>query len=388
MPNETEQMRSMRLGLLINPIAGMGGSVGLKGTDGARFALALQRGAQPMAGARARVALEELRPLAGTLTILAAPGPMGADHARAFGFTVSEAAIQLTTRTTAQASRAAATWIVERRPDMVLFVGGDGLARDLLPALADSGIPALGVPAGVKMHSGVFAASPRAAGLLARSFLASADRPRMLTDAEIVDRPDTEAGDAPPELFGIVTAPHAPHLRPHPKAARTEVSDTALDGALDRAAAQHDPAVPAIIGPGATMAGLKGRFGGTPTLLGVDVFHLGEQIAADADAAMLRRLVRDGPAAVYVSPTGGQGFLFGRGNQQIASDVIGAVLDRGEPGGIRVLASGAKLAALIDGALYVDTGDRHVDARLQGHIPVTTAARRRMMMRVIAPDVA
>ncbi|MGH3240488.1 MAG: ATP-NAD kinase, partial [Spirillospora sp.] len=70
----------MRFGLVVNPVAGLGGRVGLKGSDGADVqAKARALGAEPMAGERAGLALDELRSRlgGGVFTVWTAAGSMG-----------------------------------------------------------------------------------------------------------------------------------------------------------------------------------------------------------------------------------------------------------------------------------------------------------------------
>ena len=76
-----------KIGLIINPISGMGGSVGLKGTDGVLHK-ALDLGAKPSSNNRAEIYLKELRVIRDKLTIITPPGVMGENTANALGFTV------------------------------------------------------------------------------------------------------------------------------------------------------------------------------------------------------------------------------------------------------------------------------------------------------------
>ncbi len=385
----------MRLGFIINPVAGMGGKVGLKGTDGDALSLAVTKGAVPLAPAKAREALGELLALKDRLTVLAAPGAMGAALAEAMGFTTvalgRDAAPRGVGATSRRDTRAAAAAIRKAGADLVLFVGGDGTARDMLTAWtretpgreARDGPPVLGAPAGVKMHSGVFAVSPRTAGALARRFLTATGRQAMLRAVDIVDRPETENGGySEPRVYGAMRAPCAPLATAPPKAAGRFDADDAVDGASlalkDRA--RRGEAL--IIGPGAAMQAVKRRLGDPGTLLGVDVFKNGRLIVRDADSAALMAVAVAGPACILVSPTGGQGFLFGRGNQQIDADVINTVGARN----VIVAAAAEKLLTLETGALFVDTGDAALNAALSGYIRVITAPKRRMMFRIVDPD--
>ena len=382
----------MRLGLIINPIAGMGGKVGLKGTDGDALARAVAKGAAPLATAKAQQVMSELLPLKDDLTVLAAPGAMGAALAASMGFETMTAGAEATGAatehaTSARDTRAATAAIHDAGADLLLFVGGDGTARDILTALsgkkAQNAIAVLGAPAGVKMHSGVFAVSPRTAGALACRFLTAPDRESMLRSVDIVDRPAAEDGNyREPQRYGALRAPYAPLATPPPKAASRIGPEDAVAGACRALAEGVRDGEALIIGPGAAMQAVKRRLGAPGTLLGVDVFRDGRLIAEDADSDALLAIAAAGPARIVVSPTGGQGFLFGRGNQQIDADVIRAVGVEN----ILIVAPAEKLLALETGALFVDTGDTSVNAALSGYAPIVTAPRRRMMFRIINPD--
>ena len=376
--------KAYRLGLIVNPIAGMGGSVGLKGTDGSLAARARALGARPQAADRAAAALAALD--RDRVVVLTAAAAMGETVARDAGFDVEvvyDKAAGESAESTGRDTQLAVAAIDAAAPDLTLFVGGDGTARDVLAAFVGrSGSAVLGVPAGVKMHSAVFAASPRAAGDIAGRYLEAADRERLLVDAEVLDREFDEQGRpaSSPQLHGTLRVPSVPMLKPGAKAASRTSEAAQLAGALDRVAADTNDACISLIGPGSTMLALKRRFGFDGTPLGVDAVQSGKAIAMDLSAQEILELARDGRLRIVVTVVGGQGFLFGRGNQQFSPAVIRAAgMD-----GIVIVASTDKLAGLPDQCLYVDTGDPDLDAELAGYRPVRVSEQRIVMMPVRA----
>lgn len=371
-----------KLGVLVNPIAGMGGPVGLKGTDGVetlRRARAL--GATPLASARCALALGELAPLADGLSVLAAPGPMGEDALRAASLP-GEALRGLPPPEGSPAdTRAAVARLVAEGVDLILFAGGDGTARDV--AAVAGAVPLLGVPTGVKMHSAVFGTTPRAAGRLAARFLGPDGAAVRLREAEVMDI-DEEAlreGRVSARLFGFARVPHERGLVQACKGGARPDDEAALDALARRIAREWPADRLMILGCGTTTRRVKRALGFEGTLLGVDVALGGRLLAADVTEAQLLRLLDRAPeAGILASVTGGQGFLFGRGNQQISAEVIRRV----GRGNITVVTGAGKLAALDPAVLQVDTGVAEVDAMLAGYIGVHTAPGQRMMMRIAA----
>ncbi|MFZ4532544.1 MAG: ATP-NAD kinase family protein [Alsobacter sp.] len=376
-----EATRRRRIGLIVNPIAGMGGPLGLKGTDGAEtLCRALAMGAVPRATERAARALDWLAPLAGGVDILAGAGAMGADLAASVGFRV-EAVGEGEGPTTGAHSRAAAEAMQARGVDLLLFAGGDGTARDVFDGAPDT--PLLGIPTGVKMHSAVFAVSPAAAGRIAVLAVGDTALGIRWRQGEVMDLDEDElrAGRVAGRLHGFARVPIERMLMQNCKAGSGRVDeDVALAGLADRIVHAMEPGTVQVLGCGQTMRLIKRRLGGEGTLLGVDVALDGRLIATDVDEERLLRLVEGVPARVTVGVTGGQGFVFGRGNQQIGPAVL-ALVGRD---GVTVVTSQAKLTALDPACLRVDTGDSRVDAMLSGYLRVHTAPGRSMMMRVAA----
>ena len=370
-----------RLGLIVNPIAGMGGSVGLKGTDSELAAVARKLGAAPVAPERARKALSQLSGFGASLTVLTCVGEMGADAAAFAGLEPRVLATAADRDTIAADTQAGAIAIADSDPDLLLFVGGDGTARDVLEAV-DRRVPVLGVPSGVKMHSAVFAATARAAGEIAARFLRARDRKSLLGDAEILDRDANGTGEASPRLYGIMRTPRSGFLVPGAKASSAVSEQAALDAAIARVVARMDDSRISLLGPGTTMQLAKRQIGFEGTLLGIDAVQHGSCLATDiGEREILRLLGRHGCGRIVVSVVGGQGFLFGRGNQQLSASVIRRV----GKANIDIVSSLEKLTALPWGCLLVDTGDEALDEELAGHLPVLVSGNRTAMMPIRGP---
>ncbi|MFF4760842.1 NAD(+)/NADH kinase [Streptomyces sp. NPDC001292] len=474
-----------RVGLVVNPVAGLGGRVGLGGTDGPdRRRQALALGARPLAGERATAALRELRARLGTLPPGAAPGgrpapwavpgpdrrpafpravpeadrtaagpapsaprsraattgdlreptgrdaisdigpdedatvgaglgsgvpvgsgagsgapgaavaqagggcpgaelevvtaagAMGADSATAAGLAprvvhTPEAGRETSVADTVAAVRA----IVADGVDLLLFAGGDGTARDVLAALHDVRHPVLGVPTGVKMHSAVFGVTPRAAGEVAAAWLARSGAAR-LRDAEVMDRDEDglRAGRVASRLHGWLPVPHVPARVQQRKTGSVAGSPEAVGGiALEVAERVGDGLL--ALGPGSTTRAVAAALGADVSLAGVDVLalrpgHPARVVVRDAGEDAL---LAAGPCWIAVSPIGGQGFLLGRGNQQISPRVLRAAGGRER---LLALCTEQKLAALGGRPLLLDTGDDALDAEWSGHLPVITGWHR------------
>lgn len=364
---ETDEVSPRTLGLIVNPIAGLGGSVGLKGTDGigtAERALAL--GAVPHAGVRASLALARLAADLPNLHVLTGPGELGETHARAAGFT-PELIDGLSENTTAADTRRLAAEMAARGVDLLLFAGGDGTARDIC-AVVGTAIPVLGIPSGVKMHSAVFATTPGAAGQAALQHL-SAAAPRV-REAEVMDI-DEQAfrnGAVSARLYGMLLTPATRGLLQSLKAGRGggDAAELAAIAADVVQHLRHDDLT--ILGPGTTTRAVLDHLGLQGTLLGVDVLYRGELLRRDATERDLLGYLEQTPGRIIVTPIGGQGYIFGRGNQQLSPAVLRQV---GLPN-ITVIATPSKVASLDGQVLRVDTGDEELDAALRGYRRVIT----------------
>jgi predicted polyphosphate/ATP-dependent NAD kinase len=374
--------RPRRLGLVVNPIAGMGGRVALKGTDGERaLRLARERGAVPVAPQRAERALRRLAAGGPPLHVLAAPGTMGAELAATAGLEVETTALAAEPdRDTRPAdTRNAVAEMRERGVDLLLFAGGDGTARDIVDTIGGD-LPLVGVPTGVKMHSGVFAATPDAAGAAASAYLRHPG-PAALREAEIADVDEDAARHdrVAARLYGRALVPRQPSLMLGAKTSSASSADAALDALCAQLAATLPRGRLTLLGPGTTTARVLTHLGLRGTLLGVDAVRDGDLVAADLDEQWLLALLDDARDALLLSGVvGGQGSLFGRGNQQLSPRVLRRLgRDR-----IQVVAAADKLLHLSPPRLRVDTGDDALDAELCGYVQVHVAPGRTIVMKI------
>jgi predicted polyphosphate/ATP-dependent NAD kinase len=284
--------------------------------------------------------------------------------------------------TTAVDTMAAVRAILRAGGTLVLFAGGDGTARDVAAALAKgSDAAALGIPAGVKMYSPVFAVSPRAAGGLAAAWV---DAPLPLQRREVLDVDEAALRRArvEPRLHGELRVPYRPG-RTQARKAATPVSEQAAIAAAARGAASAlRPGVRYLLGPGGTMAEVARILGVEKTPLGIDVVLDGRLVRRGAGEAELLDEISRGPAQAVVSVIGGQGFLLGRGNQQLSARVVRAL--GADP--LLVVAPESKLLDLEGRPLLVDTGDPATDAALAGFVRVITGPAASSFYPVHAPE--
>jgi len=352
-----------RVGFVVNPIAGLGGRVGLKGTDGVADE-ALAAGAEPVAGPRAIAFLtsfERLRTKDPTIDIewLTCRGTMGSESLEAAGVPRDRIRIvcspprETSSRDTEDGVRRA----IAEGADLLVFCGGDGTARDVATAARDR-VPILGIPAGVKMHSGVFAVSPAAAAEILVAYVRGQVH---VGSAETLDL-DEEAyrrGEWKIRLFGTVKTLVEPHLVQAGKMMVAEVSEDSVRAELAdhfRELFEREPDTLFLLGPGSTVDGIARACGLEKTLLGIDAVLGGRTISTDVNEKQLLALLEHHPRAkVVVSPIGGQGFILGRGNLQLSPEVLRRIGTRN----VLVVATPGKLAATP--VLRIDTGDEALD---------------------------
>lgn len=364
-----------RIGLIVNPVAGMGGSVGLKGTDGKMYKKALAMGAEPVTPKRTRDFLEHLHIDAEKrLEWLVGPRQMGERYIEPLGWPY-EVVGQIDEETSAQDTRRIANLMVERGVSLLVFVGGDGTARDIHDAI-DGKVPVVAVPAGVKVYSGAFALSTRAAAEMVEAFLEGSET----SEEEVLDidedafREDRLAS----RLYGYLVVPEVRKFL-QPGKVPSSVNQSSQERKKDIAAfivETMEPDTLYLLGPGTTVRAVADAMELPKTLLGVDAVYDGALVSEDVnEQEMLTLFEQYEKRSIIVTPIGGNGFIFGRGNKQFTPEVIRRVGKEQ----ITVVSTRKKLKGT--GCLRVDTGDFALDQMLCGYIQVTVGYRQSRMIK-------
>jgi predicted polyphosphate/ATP-dependent NAD kinase len=386
-----------KIGFIINPIAGMGGRVGLKGTDGVLIE-AISRGAEPEAQTRAFEAMNKFVELYGNLVqnnnksdkniiILTCSGAMGFYVLKkASLFNHKNIQVQIVyepenpENTKAEDTKQACEIFQNRGVELIIFCGGDGTARDVF-SVVDAKTQILGIPSGVKMHSGVFATHANVIGELLLDFLKGG---LDSADAEILDLDETRyrAGEWNIRLFGVAKTPHDPSLIQRGKhmvesASEDEIKEEIAEYIKEEM--ENNTNVMYILGSGSTVKAIGKLIGLDITLLGIDAVYQGKLIGKDLNEKELLGLISEyEKSRLILSPIGAQGFILGRGNLQLSPEVIKKVgLDK-----IDVISTPAKLADLE--ALRVDTNDQELDSAFEkmGYLKVIFGYRQMRLKKV------
>ena len=361
--------------MIVNPIAGIGGKVGLKGSDGLEIVKkAIALGATPVAPARAAQALRDLSSVREEIELITYPFEMGENEARECGFVPIVIGRIASGQTTASDTRRATQEMIDRGVELLLFAGGDGTARDIYEAVGNR-VPGLGIPAGVKIHSSVFAVSPRRAGQLVREFFKGRVQLREMEVMDI-DEDLFRKGRVSARLYGYLRVPFERRL--------VQGAKEGSFGSLDRQKVIAKFVVDHmnedyyyILGPGTSVKAIADELRIDKALLGVDLVYRKQLIGKDLNEQQLLRLIAGKKVKIVVTVIGGQGYIFGRGNQQISPRVIREV----GKDNLIIVCTQEKLVSL-NGPLLVDTGDYELDKSLAGYIRVITSYNEESVWKV------
>lgn len=362
--------RKFRLGLIVNPLAGLGGTVGLKGSDGPETAeLALQKGAKPLANERIKIALNEVSDYYENLEVFTVSGDMGESTCHALGIPyqiVYSPTLNQHGTTSFEDTESASRIMSDLNLDLILFAGGDGTARNICASVDKTTV--LGVPAGCKIHSGVYAITPKAAGRIVKMLVAG--ELVSLTDADVMDIDETlfRQGIVKAKRYGELQIPAELRYVQNVKMGGKESDELVLQDIAAHVIEEMEEDELYVMGSGSTVAFIMEELGCDNTLLGVDVLLDQQVIASDATAAQLLDIVAGKRAKLVITLIGGQGHIFGRGNQQLSPQLIKEI----GRDNIIVVATKTKLQALQGRPLIADTGDVELDKMLSGPIAVVT----------------
>jgi predicted polyphosphate/ATP-dependent NAD kinase len=370
------------MAFVVNPIAGMGGRVGLKGTDGV-LQQAIKRGAHPIAPERAVEFLRELRELnrKAQIEIISCPGMMGEDEAKAAFIPASVLPMKIRKDTSSRDTNEAIREALNAKVELIVFVGGDGTAKNVLDVLKASADPppVLGVPSGVKMYSGIFAVNPSDA---AAAVVAFSEGNAQLTNFEIMDADENAIRNDvfAVKFYGYLKGLYVPSRIQGSKEISPDTGDErSSQEAIARFVIDEMPTGSTfLLGPGTTVERIAESLGVRKTLLGVDIYRDGKVIL-DVNETQILSEIRDWSNAwLIVSPIGHQGMLLGRGNQQVSPEIIKRLGKKH----IIVVATRHKLESVEERVLRVDTGDAEVNDMLRGPIRVITNYKEGIMMQL------
>jgi len=372
-----------KLGFIVNPIAGIGGSVALKGSDGEGIAQqAIALGATAKANERAKTALEILLPYQRQMKVITANNLMGEQSAKALGFDVEVIYQSADKVTTATDTENAVSALLSQNIDLLLFAGGDGTARNICQMVGDN-FPVLGIPAGCKIHSGVYAITPKSAGRVVELMLTN--QLVTLTEADVMDIDESlfRQGVVKAKRFGEMQIPSELRYVQAVKSGGKELDELVLQDIAADVISQMDEQL-FVIGSGSTTAFLMEELSLDNTLLGVDVVQEQQLIKSDITEPELWELLNNNSEdkQLVITLIGGQGHIFGRGNQQLSPRIIRLIGKEN----IIIITTKAKLMALDARPLIADTGDNELDEELSGFLPVTTGYNDQVLYPVASPQ--
>ena len=361
-----------KIGFIINPISGMGGSVGLKGTDGRKILLkAINLGAKPSSSQRAKELLNELRSMESKIRFVTCPGIMGENILEQFNFEftcINHSKFNNMTNIldlNPEHTRIAAG-IMKTIEDLkiLLFVGGDGTARDIVKIVGKNK-PCLGIPAGVKIFSSVFSLNPRMATSLIIQFLLN-EIPLKESKVLDIDENKYRAGELVTRLYGTLLTPFNPDYIQRSKIGSPESDLNNQDRIANRVVELLKNNMYYLLGPGTTTKAITDNLKQPKTVLGIDLCLNNKIIAQDLNEQQILKYIKGRNAKIIVSPVGNQGFLFGRGNLQFTPQVLKEI----GPNNIIIISTKYKLSNIPHQILRLDTRDHEMDKKLKGYYKV------------------
>ena len=373
-----------RLGLIINPLAGLGGAVALKGSDGSEISQkALELGAKPQAQTRTRSCLQHIQQQADQCVIYTAAHDMGENLCRDMGFNVEVLADNTMGATTAEDTEKAVEQLLAHGRDLLLFAGGDGTARNIYHTLKrlhkDDVVPVMGIPAGCKIHSAVYAVTPKHAGELLSLIIKG--RPLAIREASVMDI-DEEAfrqDVVKATRYGQLNVPAENQYMQNLKEGSVHHEEIVLQDIAAFITEIMEPDTLYFIGSGTTPKAIMDIMKQNATLLGVDVVENRQLLAKDVSEQEILALLDQGKSAkMLITIIGGQGHMLGRGNQQFSPEVIRKIgLEN-----IQLIATPEKLHALNGQPIRVDTGDDELNKQLTGMVQVITGYDETTLYRI------
>lgn len=359
-----------KLGIIINPLAGIGGPLALKGSDGAVIvAKAKSQGAQLRAAGRAEQVLAALVEYQQHFQLFGFDGAMAAESADKLGLAMHVIGSAQAAETTSEDTYQAALKLKAQGVDLIAFVGGDGTARDICHALGDD-FPVLGIPSGVKMQSAVYAVSPAAAAEILIALINGQLVDIGLSEVRDIDEEAYRQGRIVSRFYGELLVPQLGGFLQHVKNGGVEVEELVINDIAADVVENMDDNTLYFIGAGTTTAGILTELGLPHSLLGIDAVLGGQLMGHDLDESGIWALIEraSGAVEIIVGVIGGQGHIIGRGNQQLSP----RILRRVGLNNIKVVAAKSKITQLQGRPLLVDSNDPDLDLEFAGYRSVIT----------------
>jgi predicted polyphosphate/ATP-dependent NAD kinase len=367
-----------KVGLIINPIAGMGGRVGLKGTDGIQILQKAKKlGAKPLSQVRAKETLQKLDSIKDQIELVTYPGEMGESAAIETGFNPIVVGSLLSSSTTASDTQNAAKQMAQLKVDLLLFAGGDGTARDIYQSVKNC-MPTLGIPTGVKIHSAVFATNPDNAGELAESFLLKEIRKTIEAEVMDLNEENYRKGILEAKVYGYLKIPFQRKYVQNVKTGSLASEKYYQEAIAASIVEKMEDDVHYVIGPGTTTRSILQRLQLDYTLIGVDLVCNKKLLGKDLNESQLLDLIKNKKTKLIVTPIGGQGYLFGRGNQQISPEVLKMIGKEN----IIIGATPQKIHSFYGRHLLLDTGDQKIDEHLSDYYRIITGYKEEIVYKV------
>ena len=376
-----------KIGFLVNPVAGLGGQAGMLGSDSFdRRRAALRKGYKKTSFKRALECLEQMNCLndddVQAYQIYAPEGEMGGEILRMASIPYQSLGNGTDGRRgTGETSREDTLYFLEVFQeigvDLLVFCGGDGTARDICEAVGER-ICVLGVPAGVKMYSACFAVNPWQAGEMLKGFLQG--KQTSFTPREVMDIDENDLGriSVRPTLYGILmTLDDRVRLQRAKEAGTSDEEE--IESLIKDILSEMKENTLYVVGPGSTTYRIKQKMEGSGSVRGVDLVKNGRIFWKDADEKTIYSFIKDEKySEIIVTCIGGNGFLFGRGNQQISPRIIRMT----GKDHIRLAVTKSKLAGLGGRPMLVDTGDLDTDRYLSGYYRIRLNTQEEIIYRV------
>jgi len=364
-----------KIGFIVNPIAGMGGSVGLKGTDGEIIKDAIKLGANPIVPKRVEVFLSRIESKE-EIYLLVAPGKMGEELVSGRGFKY-EVIGHIQQNTTAEDTKRIAKLMLEEQVEFLIFCGGDGTARDIFDAI-ELKIPVVAIPSGVKMFSSVFALNPKAAAQIVDKFI---NETTDTQEKEILDIDEEAFRDnrLVSKLYGYLVVPKIQNLTQNAKdgskVGRT-IDENKYEIAQQIIETMEEKTL-YLLGPGTTVKSITDQLNLVKSLLGVDAIYNKSLVGKDLnESGIVELLKKYQKVKIIVTPIGGQGFVFGRGNKQFTPKILRRV----GKNNILIIGTEDKIKSLK--CLRVDTGDDETDKMLEGLTKVVIGYKEELICEI------